>query len=104
MAATLTGAKSFTAIGEWAADIGLTELAKFGITRAVRSESTIRRCLQRLAPDGLDEIIGAWMWLCTNLIDRRRVISFDRKTGRGARNAAGELVHLIAGLCQRTGP
>ena len=67
------------------------------------SESTIRRCLQRLAPDRLDELIGAWMWLRTSTISGRRVIAFDGKTLRGALYAAGYLVHLLAGLCQHTG-
>ena len=56
-----------------------------------------------LAPDKLDELIGAWMWLRTSMISGRRVIAFDGKTLRGARDAAGNLVHLLAGLCQHTG-
>lgn len=67
------------------------------------SESTIRRCLQRLAPDRFDELIGAWMSLHTSVIEGRRVIAFDGKTLRGASDAAGNLTHLLAGLCQRTG-
>ena len=31
------------------------------------------------------------------------MIAFDGKTLRGARDAAGNLVHLLAGLCQTTG-
>lgn len=59
--------------------------------------------LQRLAPDRLDRLIGAWMWLRTATVGGRRVIAFDGKTLRGARDAAGDLVHLLAGLCHRTG-
>ncbi|MGO4613332.1 hypothetical protein AB4305_16510 [Nocardia sp. 2YAB30] len=51
----------------------------------------------------LDKVIGAWMWLRTSMIGERRVICFDGKTLRGARDAAGNLVHLLAGLRQRTG-
>jgi predicted transposase YbfD/YdcC len=43
------------------------------------------------------------MWLRTSVTDGRRVIAFDGKTLRGARDAAGNLTHLLAGLCQRTG-
>ncbi|MFE9328876.1 ISAs1 family transposase [Nocardia sp. NPDC052278] len=103
LAATLTGARSFTAIAEWAADAPETVLAQLGIVARVPSESTIRRILGRLAADRLDEVIGAWMWLRTSVIDGRRVIAFDGKTVRGARDAAGNLAHLLAGLCQRTG-
>ena len=103
LGATLAGAQSFVAIAEWAADAAPEVLARLGVGGAVPSESTIRRCLQRLAPDKLDELIGAWMWLRTSTISGRRVIAFDGKTLRGARDAAGNLVHLLAGLCQHTG-
>ena len=43
------------------------------------------------------------MWLHTSTIGDRRVIAFDGKTLRGARGAAGNLVHLLAGLCQQSG-
>ncbi|MGB9306685.1 MAG: ISAs1 family transposase [Mycobacterium sp.] len=103
LAATLAGARSFVAIAEWAADAAPGVLALLGVTGTVPCESTIRRCLQRLAPDELDKLIGAWMWLRTTTIDGRRVIAFDGKTLRGARDGAGNLVHLLAGLCQTTG-
>ena len=103
LAATIAGARSFVAIAEWVADAGPPTLTRLGITGTLPSESTIRRCLQAIAPDDLDTRIGAWMWLRTSVIDRRRVIAFDGKTLRGARDAAGNLVHLLAGLCQRTG-
>jgi len=103
LSATLAGARSFTAIAEWVADAQPSEHARLGIDGAVPSESTIRRCLQQLAPDSLDELIGAWMWLRTSVVDGRRVIAFDGKTMRGARDSAGNLTHLLAGLCHRTG-
>ncbi len=103
LAATLAGADSYTAIAEWVADAAPAELGALGVAGAPPSESTVRGCLQRLAPDRFDELIGAWMWLHTSVIDGRRVIAFDGKTLRGARDAAGNLTHLLAGLCQRTG-
>ena len=103
LAAVAAGAHSFVAVAEWAADATPEVLAQLGMPAAVPSESTIRRCLQRLAPDQLDQLLGAWMWLHTITIGGRRVIAFDGKTLRGARDAAGNLTHLLAGLCQRTG-
>lgn len=103
LSATVAGAQSFVAIAEWAADAGPEAVARLGVTGPVPSESTIRRCLQRLAPDQLDQLIGAWMWLRTSTVGGRRVIAFDGKTLRGARDAAGNLTHLLAGLCQHTG-
>jgi hypothetical protein len=43
------------------------------------------------------------MCLHTSVIDGRRVIAFDGKTLRGARDAAGKQTHLLAGRCRRTG-
>lgn len=103
LAAVIAGATSFVAIAEWTADAPPQVLARLSITGAVPSESTIRRCLQKLPPDELDKLIGAWMWLRTSVIGGRRVICFDGKTLRGAKDAAGNLVHLLAGLCQSTG-
>jgi len=84
LSAVITGAQSFVAIAEWAADASPEALARLGVTGTAPSESTIRRCLQRLAPDQLDHLIGAWMWLRTSTIGGRRVIAFDGKTLRGA--------------------
>lgn len=103
LSAVITGAQSFVAIAEWAADASPEALARLGVTGTAPSESTLRRCLQRLAPDQLDHLIGAWMWLRTSTIGGRRVIALDGKTLRGARDAAGNLMHLLAGLCQHTG-
>ncbi|MGB7359874.1 MAG: transposase family protein, partial [Mycobacterium sp.] len=63
LSAVLAGAQSFVAIAEWAADAAPEVLARLGVTGVAPCESTIRRCLQRLAPDELDQLIGAWMWL-----------------------------------------
>lgn len=103
LAATLAGARSFVAISEWAVDAAPEVLARLGLTGALPCESTIRRCLQQLTPDTLDALLGPWMWLRTNVLGGRRVIAFDGKTLRGSRDAAGDLVHLLAGLCQHTG-
>lgn len=81
----------------------MTVLARLGVTGRPPSESTIRRLLQRLDGDGLDAALGAWMWLRSRTIGGMRVLSFDGKTIRGARDAAGQLVHLLAGICQATG-
>ncbi|HVV19775.1 MAG TPA: ISAs1 family transposase [Pseudonocardiaceae bacterium] len=103
LAATLAGARSFTAIAEWAADAPTDVLTRLGMRRRPPSEATIRRLLTRLPADTLDTVIGTWMWLRTSTISGRRVIAFDGKTLRGARDIAGNLVHLLAGLCQHTG-
>ncbi|MFC0438100.1 ISAs1 family transposase [Kutzneria buriramensis] len=93
-------------------------LTWLGVWRRPPSGATIRLLLTRLPADTLDTVIGTWMWLRADTLDTvigtwmwlrasaiggRRVIAFDGKTLRGAKDAAGNLVHLLAGLCQRTG-
>ncbi|MEV0057960.1 ISAs1 family transposase, partial [Saccharopolyspora shandongensis] len=103
LAATLAGACSFTAVAEWATDAPAGVLTRLGVLRRAPSESTIRRVLQRLPGDAFDEMLSAWMWLRTSTISGRRVIAFGGKTVKGAKDTAGKLVHLLSGLCQRTG-
>jgi len=58
--AVLAGARSFTAIAEWAADADRSTLEALGITGVVPCESTFRRTLQNLDADALDKAAGAW--------------------------------------------
>jgi hypothetical protein len=58
--AVLAGARSFTAIAEWAADADAETLARLGASKAVPSESTFRRTLQALDADALDDLVGQW--------------------------------------------
>ena len=52
--AVLAGARSFTAIAEWAADADERTRAELGVTGVVPCESTIRRTLQSLDADAFD--------------------------------------------------
>ena len=60
LCAVVAGARSFTAIAEWAADADGQTLRMLGITGAVPSELTFRRILQRLDADAFDDLAGAW--------------------------------------------
>jgi hypothetical protein len=106
-AAVLTGARSITAITEWAADTPQPVRAALGARRdapdrwVVQAEATIRRTLARVDPDLLAASIGAW------LADRdrpgrlRRAVAVDGKTLRGA-NRNGRRVHLLAAMDHAT--
>jgi len=59
--AVLAGARSFIAIAEWAMDLSALLRAKLGVGRVTPCESTIRRVLQRVDPDVLDEAVSAWL-------------------------------------------
>ena len=118
-AAVLAGARSFTAIAEWAADAPQPVRAALGARRdprtgrwvwTVPAEATIRRTLARLDAEALAAAIGAW--LAGRDQDRdhhdqrrrpRRAVAVDGKTLRGARRATDDRpVHLLAAMDHAT--
>src|SRR5664280_83950 len=105
VAAVLTGARSFAAIGEWVADQPCPALARLGVPAGPRpTESTIRRVFARLDADLLDQVIGAFLWTRTRVGDGRRIIAIDGKTVRGARTAHGLAPAPGRGVRPRSGP
>jgi DDE_Tnp_1-associated/Transposase DDE domain len=97
--AMLAGARSFTAIAEWAANADAETLARLGVTGAVPSESTLRRMLQRLDADAFDELAGQWAARRTDPgPGQRRVIAVDGKTLRGSGDSQQPGRHLLAAL------
>lgn len=101
--AVLAGARSFAAIGEWAADLPDGHLARLGLAKGPE-ESTLRKLFARLDTDALDRVLGAWAWTRTRVVDGRRVIALDGKTVRGARTRPdGKAPHLVAALDHQAG-
>jgi predicted transposase YbfD/YdcC len=97
--AVLGGARSFTAIAEWAADADQETLARLGVTGTVPSESTFRRTLQRLDADAFDDRAGQWAARRTAAgPGGRRVIAVDGKTLRGSGHGSDGSRHLLAAL------
>jgi hypothetical protein len=95
--AVLAGARSFTAIAEWAADADAETLARLGAAGAVPSESTFRRTLQRLDADAFDDLAGQWAQRRTAPgPGSLRVIAVDGKTLRGSRHGGDDGRHLLA--------
>jgi len=104
VAAVLTGARSFAAIGEWVGDQPEHALARLGVvTGPPPTESTIRRAFARLDADLLDQVIGAHLWTRTRVVAGRRVIALDGKTVRGARTANAVAPHLVAAFDHAAG-
>ena len=102
--AVLAGARSFAAIGEWAADQSGEVIAALGGGGANRpTESTIRRAFTRLDADVLDRVLGVFMWTRTAVVAGRRVIALDGKTVRGARSAQTVAPHLVAAFDHTSG-
>ena len=110
-AAVLAGARSMTAIAEWAADTPQPVRAALGARRdrpdhySVPAEATIRRTLSRLDADAVATAIGAWLADRDHRQQqrqRRRAIAVDGKTLRGARTKDGRQVHLLAAMDHTT--
>jgi hypothetical protein len=99
MAATalLGGARSMTAIAEWAADAPQDVRAALGARRespdhySVPAETTIRRTLARLDPDAVASAIGAWLADRDRQQQQRRAVAVD-----GIRRSAARDVQMAA--------
>jgi predicted transposase YbfD/YdcC len=114
--AVLAGARSFTAIGEWAADAPPEVLAACGIradpwTGIMRApdEATVRRVLTTIDGDALDTAIGTWLQNTrippaepTGPVTPWRAVAVDGKTLRGS-GPPGAQVHLLAAIDHTTG-
>lgn len=114
-AAVCAGARSFTAIGEWAADAPQQILARLTARHDPQSgrytaptEATLRRILQRVNAEAVDAAICAW--LQERHIRRTpapnppaRAIAVDGKTVRGTTRPDGTGVHLLAAFDRDTG-
>jgi predicted transposase YbfD/YdcC len=99
LCAVVAGARSFTAIAEWAADADEQTLRMVGVRGAVPSESTFRRALQRLDADAFDGLAGARAQRRTAPgPGERRVIAVDGKTLRGSASGGDPGNHLLAAL------
>src|ERR1700683_2037696 len=90
LCAVLAGARSFTAIAEWAADTDQATRDALGVTGVVPCWATLRRTLQALDADALDEAAGGWAQQRTAPAPgRRRAVAVDGKTLRGSGTAGG---------------
>src|SRR3954451_13459736 len=126
--ACLTGARSYVAIGEWAAAQGRAVLHCLGSAAELPSESTVRRCLQTTDPAAVEAAVAGWagQQLAAQqaraadsagavLVNAdRRVIAIDGKTLRGsaprstpeqaaAAGRGGGRTHLVAGYDHTSG-
>lgn len=112
-AATLAGARSLTAIGEWAADAPQDVLARLGAKYHPTKgrfipphDATIRRAVAGVDTDALDKVIGDWLTdqvHAGTLDDRQVALAVDGKSLRGARGDDGRPVHLFAAMVHGEG-
>ncbi len=105
-AAVVAGARSYVALGQWAAHTPAGVLTALEVRVHPRDgrfvvphESTIRRTLQACDGDQIDAVLGAWLY---PRLDPEQVITVDGKTLRGARAGDGRAVHLLAAMLAGT--
>jgi len=95
--AALSGARSFTAIAEWAEGLSRDALKRLGSKRwKPPSEPTIRRVLQQLNANTVDSRIGQWI-LSQHPVAGQGV-AVDGKTVRGAHDAGQRAPHLLSAI------
>ena len=96
VAAVSGGARSFTAIGEWAHDAGPSLLSQLAMPAAVPSESTIRRLLEACDAGLFSLLVGTWMRLRWDALNGHKIIAVDGKSVRGATNGDQRAPHLVS--------
>ena len=121
-ASVLAGARSFTEIGEWAADAPPRVLAALGarydpLARVFQppDETTFRRVLEAVGPAALEAAVGSWLAARRQASclppgpgpgrRERRAVAVDGKAVRGTRHASsdGQARHLLAAADQQAG-
>lgn len=100
--ATLAGARSFTAIAEWAAEQSREALLKLGCKRRKPpSDRTVSRVMHRVDAAEVDRRVGGWVAQQVQL--QGRAISIDGKTLRGSRDGDKPAVHLLSAIVHGSG-
>lgn len=95
--AAVAGARSFTAIAEWARGLSGEALRRLGATRRTPpSEPTIRRVLQQIDADALDARLGPWLLQVAGRAGA--ALSVDGKTLRGGHARGQTAPHLLSAI------
>jgi hypothetical protein len=103
LCATLTGAKSFLAIAEWATDQSRETLMRLGAKYGrPPSERTIRRVLTQVNVAEIDEKTGCWVAKHSR-VQAGDALAIDGKTLRGSGDGSQPAVHLLSAVVHREG-
>lgn len=111
--ATLAGARSVAAIGEYAADCPQGVLRRLGAKyhpdkrRYIAPHTeTFRRALAAVDAAALDRVVGAWLFDQARrglVSEESLVLALDGKSLRGALREDGRAVHLFSAMVHGTG-
>lgn len=96
--AMLSGARGYSAITQYGKSISTRQLDRLR-SRKPPSESTYKRVLQRLDPEGFDEKICRWLMISAGG-SKGSGVSVDGKTLRGSFDKEGRPIHLLSALLQ----
>ena len=109
-AAVLAGARTYTAIGEFARELPQATLARLGMWQrpystwyVAPSETTLRRVLGQVDADELDRVVGGWLAAQQRPVSAAAAVAVDGKTLRGAVGQDGRQVQLFAALAHGSG-
>ncbi|MDQ1341872.1 MAG: hypothetical protein QG571_489 [Pseudomonadota bacterium] len=101
--AILAGARSFTAMGEWAAEQSRETLKRLGSKRGkAPSERTYRRLFQSIDTVALDRRLGQWVAEQQRLLPGAG-LAMDGKTVRGSGDGGKPAIHLLSAIVHGTG-
>ncbi len=111
--AAISGARSFVAVGEHAAELPQEALKRLGVKSSptkgryvAPSEVTLRRAIQDVDSEALDKAIGAWLTAEVrggNLDEETLVLALDGKVVRGAWTDEGIQVQLFSAMIHKEG-
>lgn len=100
--ATLSGARSFVAMAQWASEVPRDVLLRLGCRRKKPpSEKTYRRVVNAIGAERFEETVGQWFARQTAL--RGEGISIDGKTVRGSADGEAPATHLLSACTHQEG-
>lgn len=103
--AVVCGARSFDAIAQWGENCTQNMLKRLGCRRSKEtglykppSEPTIRRFLQEVDAEAVDQAVMGWF---QSMMAPQTPIAIDGKTLKGARGQDGRQVHLLSAFVHK---
>jgi len=103
--AVVCGARSFDAIAQWGENCTQNMLKRLGCRRCRKtgvykppSEPTIRRFLQEVDAEAVDQAIMGWFH---SMMAPKTPVAIDGKTLKGARQKNGRQVHLLSAFVHK---
>jgi hypothetical protein len=100
--ATLSGARSFVAMAQWASELPRETLLRLGCRRKKPpSEKTYRRVVNAIGAERFEQTVGQWFARQTALSGEG--ISVDGKTVRGSADGEAPAAHLLSACTHQEG-